>query len=153
MARKHKGGHGEGHGVDESWLLPYSDLMTLLLALFIVLFAASNIDSEKYEAIMEQFSAHFQMIGGASGPLVIGGAAGSLVIGEAAAPVIITPPGTLRKPDPRLSRLYNSINIYIGDNKIEDLLELTIEQEGVRLRLSSDAFFCIGHGRHDSQKR
>ena len=27
---------------DETWLIPYSDLLTLLLALFIVLFASSS---------------------------------------------------------------------------------------------------------------
>lgn len=33
-------------GVDESWLLPYADLLTLLLALFIVLFSMSEMDSK-----------------------------------------------------------------------------------------------------------
>jgi len=31
--------------IDESWLLPYADLLTLLVALFIVLFAMSEIDT------------------------------------------------------------------------------------------------------------
>jgi chemotaxis protein MotB len=32
---------------DEGWLLPYSDMMTLLLALFIVMFAMAKTDDEK----------------------------------------------------------------------------------------------------------
>ena len=32
---------------DETWLIPYSDLLTLLLALFIVLFASSSLDKNK----------------------------------------------------------------------------------------------------------
>lgn len=32
---------------DETWLIPYSDLLTLLLALFIVLFASSSLDKTK----------------------------------------------------------------------------------------------------------
>lgn len=39
----------------EAWLLPYSDLMTLLLAVFIVLFAVSKIDVEKAAQMSEQF--------------------------------------------------------------------------------------------------
>ena len=41
--RKKKQSH-----VDESWLLPYSDLLTLLVALFIVLFASSDVNVERY---------------------------------------------------------------------------------------------------------
>ncbi|QST02878.1 flagellar motor protein MotB (plasmid) [Pontibacillus sp. ALD_SL1] len=35
--------------VDESWLIPYADVLTLLLALFIVLFASSNVNEGKYK--------------------------------------------------------------------------------------------------------
>lgn len=38
-ARRKK--HDEEH-VDESWLLPYADMLTLLLALFIILFAIAK---------------------------------------------------------------------------------------------------------------
>lgn len=40
----------------EAWLLPYSDLMTLLLAVFIVLFAVSKIDAQKAQQISQEFS-------------------------------------------------------------------------------------------------
>ena len=40
MARKKKKKHEDEH-VDESWLVPYADILTLLLALFIVLYASS----------------------------------------------------------------------------------------------------------------
>ncbi len=54
MAHKKKKKHGEEEG-GEAWLLPYSDLMTLLLAVFIVLFAVSNIDQEKAEQLADAF--------------------------------------------------------------------------------------------------
>lgn len=50
--------HHEEH-MDETWLIPYADLLTLLLALFIILFAASQIDSEKYQRIMHSFNDAF----------------------------------------------------------------------------------------------
>ncbi len=46
--------------VDEAWLLPYADILTLLLALFIVLFAASEVDSQKFEAISSSFNSELQ---------------------------------------------------------------------------------------------
>ena len=46
--------------VDESWLIPYADILTLLLALFIVLFAASEVDSKKFQAISDSFNTELQ---------------------------------------------------------------------------------------------
>lgn len=44
---------------DETWLVPYSDLLTLLLALFIVLFASSSIDKNKMAQIQYALAAAF----------------------------------------------------------------------------------------------
>ncbi|ABO48902.1 OmpA/MotB domain protein [Desulforamulus reducens MI-1] len=52
---KHREQHEEH--IDESWLIPYADLLTLLLALFIVLFASSTIDNQKFNAMKESLNA------------------------------------------------------------------------------------------------
>ncbi|XID91860.1 flagellar motor protein MotB [Paenibacillaceae bacterium WGS1546] len=57
MSRK-RPEHHEEHA-DESWLLPYSDLMTLLLALFIVLYAASAANTAKFEEMSRAFKSAF----------------------------------------------------------------------------------------------
>ena len=62
MARKkHAAPHEEHEG--EPWLLPYSDLMTLLLALFIALFAMSQTDQMKMSELSQAFSSAFNMGG------------------------------------------------------------------------------------------
>ncbi len=38
------------------WLMPYSDMVTLLLAFFVLFFAISQVDQVKFEMIMEYFS-------------------------------------------------------------------------------------------------
>lgn len=43
------------------WLLTYSDLITLLMVLFIMLYAASNMDKEKYKQISTSFKAAFNI--------------------------------------------------------------------------------------------
>ncbi|MFB9277548.1 flagellar motor protein MotB [Cohnella cellulosilytica] len=53
MSKKRHEPHEEH--ADESWLLPYSDLMTLLLALFIVLYAASSANTSKFEELSKAF--------------------------------------------------------------------------------------------------
>lgn len=57
MSRKRHEPHEEH--ADESWLLPYSDLMTLLLALFIVLYAASAANTSKFEEMSRAFKTAF----------------------------------------------------------------------------------------------
>jgi len=60
MARHKKHPPHEEHA-DESWLVPYADLLTLLLALFIVLFATATPDESKYEEVIQ---ALYQAFGG-----------------------------------------------------------------------------------------
>ena len=50
----------------ERWLLTYADLITLLLALFILLFAISNVDKEKYDELSASLSSS---MGGGAGVL------------------------------------------------------------------------------------
>ncbi|AFQ44666.1 flagellar motor protein MotB [Desulfosporosinus meridiei] len=56
--KKHKKEHHEEH-IDETWLIPYADLLTLLLALFIILFASSQVDEKKYTQIMAGLNSAF----------------------------------------------------------------------------------------------
>jgi chemotaxis protein MotB len=41
---------------DQPWLLSYSDMVTLLLAFFVLFFAISQVDQVKFEMIMEYFN-------------------------------------------------------------------------------------------------
>jgi chemotaxis protein MotB len=55
LSRKHRHEEHEEH-VDESWLIPYADLLTLLLALFIVLYSMNSVDVKKFEEMSKAFS-------------------------------------------------------------------------------------------------
>lgn len=45
--------------MDESWLLPYADILTLLLALFIVLYSMSSVDAKKFQELSQAFNSVF----------------------------------------------------------------------------------------------
>jgi chemotaxis protein MotB len=58
--KKHKGGgHAEEHENTERWLLTYADMITLLMVLFIVLFAVSQVDQKKFAALKSGLAAGF----------------------------------------------------------------------------------------------
>jgi chemotaxis protein MotB len=63
-ARAHRrGAHGGGHeGGDERWLLTYADMITLLMALFMVLFSISSVNISKYQVLQHALQKAF--IGG-----------------------------------------------------------------------------------------
>lgn len=59
MVSKKTRRHEQEEHADESWLLPYADLLTLLLALFIVLYSMSAVDAKKFEEMSEAFNTTF----------------------------------------------------------------------------------------------
>ncbi|WP_409332251.1 flagellar motor protein MotB [Trujillonella humicola] len=66
--RRKKHPEHEEHENHERWLVSYADMMTLLLVLFVVLFAMSQVDKEKFAALAsglsEAFGAPIQAITG-----------------------------------------------------------------------------------------
>ena len=48
--------HRSSQKESESWLLSYSDMVTLLLAFFVLFFSISQVDQDKFERIMEYFT-------------------------------------------------------------------------------------------------
>jgi|SRR5579859_5656791 len=57
--RKRGGGHEEEHESHERWLITYADMLTLLMVLFIVLFAMSQVDQKKFAALADGLKAGF----------------------------------------------------------------------------------------------
>lgn len=65
--------HHEEHENAERWLLTYADLITLLLGLFVILYASSQVDAKKFQEMMSAFG---KLFGGGSG--VMTGSPGAL---------------------------------------------------------------------------
>jgi len=69
MARKHK---HEEHLNAEAWAIPYGDLVTLLLALFVVMYAMSSVNEGKYRVLSESLTEAFHGTPKSSKPIQIG---------------------------------------------------------------------------------
>ena len=57
MARKHK---HEEHVNHEAWAIPYGDLVTLLLAFFVVMYAISSVNEGKFRVLSDSLLAAFR---------------------------------------------------------------------------------------------
>ena len=59
MPRRKRAHVESPHDNDERWLLTYSDLITLLFVLFVVMYAISTTDIRKFVALAQSVSAAF----------------------------------------------------------------------------------------------
>ncbi|MBO9523554.1 MAG: flagellar motor protein MotB [Nocardioidaceae bacterium] len=57
--RKRREDHSDEHPNHERWLVTYADMVTLLMVLFIVMFAMSQVDQKKFNALKEGLAAGF----------------------------------------------------------------------------------------------
>jgi len=69
MSRKHK---HEDHVNHEAWAIPYGDLVTLLLALFVVMYAISSVNEGKFRAASASLSEAFKGVPRTAVPVQIG---------------------------------------------------------------------------------
>ncbi|NGP45894.1 flagellar motor protein MotB [Bacillaceae bacterium SIJ1] len=131
----------ESNHVDESWLIPYADLMTLLLALFIVLFSSSSIDAQKFQHMSEVFSDVFT---------------GGTEMMEYSAAFPNTTTLTGKDPEGRsegasaseleeLGALKEKIDQYIGEQGLTGSFQTSLSEEGLLLKIEDSILFESGH--------
>ncbi|MCL1918813.1 MAG: OmpA family protein [Peptococcaceae bacterium] len=128
---KHKKVHEEEHA-DETWLVPYADILTLLLALFIVLFASSQIDQEKFEAMANALG------------LAIGGIS---VFEESPRPETEeTNPSEseYQMEQDELLLTKRQMDAYIEANGLENQLTTELSEDGLMIRIKETVLFPPG---------
>ncbi len=127
--------------MDESWLVPYADVLTLLLALFIVLFAMSKIDQEKFDKVAESLKG------------ILGGGMGVLD-GQISVQPLPTPPQIDGRDDSsgmeandygtesaQLNNLKSNIDGFIAENKLNAQIQTKITDEGLVIQIRDGLLF------------
>ncbi len=151
MARKKHHEHHEEH-IDESWLIPYADILTLLLALFIVLFSSAKLDAEKFEQIKSSFGSAFGV--GTGNNAIMPSISSNGVIGEVAMTTLRPPtddidPGDLKqqlyvRETVQLLEIRKALDVYIQENHLDGYLNTIMTGEGLMLRIRDSALFPSG---------
>lgn len=147
MARKKRTEPHEEHA-DETWLVPYSDILTLLLALFIVLFASSQVDQKK----LEQMSASFGVAFGGSSPVLQNSQAAPRIQEELSPPQKPSPAvnsQVLNEKDQaafesvQLAEVKRQLDGYIAQNHLSGI-EAVMTDQGLVVRIKDSALFSSG---------
>lgn len=127
MARERKQEESSG-GAD--WITTYSDLVTLLLCFFVLLFAMAEVDSQKFQAVMQSFQ-------GGMGVMPGGGTIeeqGPTSDGE----------DPMVTEEIELSGLKVAIDEYSESEGLSDILITQIDERGLTVRMIDTAFFDSG---------
>jgi len=161
MPKRHK--RSEDEAFNESWLIPYADILTLLLALFIVLFASSTIDTTRFKAMMDSFN--LVLTGGHSlmdvGTIVpVGEELGLTRISGNRSGLSAEIAGSgkntkedrlaaelerrIREETAQLEQLKQSLDAYIAENELTSQLSTELNNMQLVLRISDNALFASG---------
>lgn len=146
MRRRKKKHHHEEH-MDESWLIPYADLLTLLLALFIVLFASSSVDAQKFQAMSQAFN---QIFTGGSGVMDYPTPVPESDLGDhkkkdEQKPLTVDEVEEAKKKDRKeLEDLQKKVNNYIAANELQKQFATELTSEGLLLTIRDNVLFQSG---------
>lgn len=130
MARKKRGGDGGGGG-GYSYMDTYGDLVTLLLCFFVLMFAFSNVDSEKWQELVMALSS-----GGAN---------------VVAQPLDPGPPNledtsldSGSQTEEEFSELYQQIKQYVEEKGLETQINVEKSDHSIRISFIDEIFFVSG---------
>jgi len=157
MSKRGKKHHHEEH-VDESWLIPYADLLTLLLALFIVLFSMSSVDAKKFQAMAEVFNAEFTSGTGIfefPSPIPEEGATAPDEQKNDSEEIAEVESGTVQTEEEKkklaqqaeqleLQAIQTKVNDFIAEKGLKDKLETQLTGEGLLVSIRDNVLFESG---------
>lgn len=135
----------------DRWMITYADLITLLLIFFVVMYAMSSPNTEKYKLVSDSLQSTFQ-----SGDSIL--EVGSGLTGTQDTERHKNPPAdsmgeneplserelAFRKQEEELTEFMNIIEQYVKDNELENDIFISDEPQGIAITLSDRFLFDPG---------
>lgn len=174
MRQRSRRSRKSGGDAKDRWMITYADLITLLLIFFVIMYAMSRLDTEKYKNVTESLQVTFS--NGASASILDGGSGitGSEEPNVAAHPVPSAAPDTSKAPDSakqgqeqsqgdkngsqplsarelafrkqeqELANFLQLIEQYVKDNHLENQIFVADKPQGIAITLSDQFLFDTG---------
>lgn len=117
----------ESSGGAPEWLTTYSDMVTLLLCFFVLLFSFSEVDAEKFRSIMSSFQGGTGVLEGGTN--------------------LNFPPNPLQEEldvESELDHLVDDLEEYIESLGLGERISVEIEERGIVVRFMDNIFFDSG---------
>jgi len=134
LARRRRKTEEEGA---PAWMTTYSDLMTLVLVFFVLLFSFSSMDRVKFQ----RFLASYQGMG------ILSGGVSSIVETEPAPedyPQIDYPEANALAQAREMMATYQTVKDFLAQNGLEAVVEVRYEERGIALDIKEGILFDSG---------
>jgi chemotaxis protein MotB len=138
-SRTHRKPHGHAsaeHHVDERWMASYMDMVTVLMCMFLVLFAMSSVDAGKFQKLKDSLASGF-----------------GVVTSQKVDPGTLDNPATAKPGEPtlavqalaelnRLEKLKKAINAAEAKIGLQNDVTYDIDARGLTVHLASSTYFA-----------
>lgn len=118
----------------QEWLGTYSDMVTLLLTFFILLYTFASVDEKKFKSISTAFHT---MLTGQSGDSM-------LQFNDKTGQAPIVGEEKPKDLEDKLNNMYSQIKNYIEENNIDATVEKKSDKRGIVLRIKDNVLFELG---------
>ena len=162
MSGRRRRAHAE-HQHHEAWAIPYGDLLTLLLAFFVVMYSISSVNEGKYRVVADAMSDAFGGPPKSSKPVQLGEHAARDDRGDAMMFVqrsVVAPLGAeqgkdrppqsrnpaldLRRDESNLDLMENQLTRALGSRILGGEVSVRRTEEGLEVALNTDILFSSG---------
>ncbi len=134
----------EAGGLPE-WMATYGDLVTLLLCFFVLLFAMSSVDENKYTAVAESFNSNITFIqgGGATG---VNNMLGSGInnLPKVDKSINDSKSEQQKKESEELNKMASDFKTYFAENNVADDVTVDVTDEYVKITFGDGILFDSG---------
>ncbi|MBA3876295.1 MAG: hypothetical protein C0498_05055 [Anaerolinea sp.] len=144
--RRRASDHGEFHA-DERWLITYADMITLLLAVFIVLYALSDQNVRKFTAFAQSVAAAF------STEVFQGTEAITVTSGQQSAPSTDTFDAGSGVLSTDLRTVEATVRDFAVENGVGGQVSVDRVPEGIAIRISDALLFSSGRASLDARSK
>jgi chemotaxis protein MotB len=143
----------EPHVNHERWLVSYADFITLLFAVFVVLYAMGQSDKKKVEEVMKSIQESFGMANaGATAPKINVIASQQITVIPSLKPEVKTNPierphsgqGKSRADEKDFRQIKSTIEAYLVRQGAQHKVSLEISRRGLIVSLKEAGFFASG---------
>lgn len=131
----------EKKSISQEWLTTYSDMMTLILCFFVLLYSFSLVDAAKFKQLAQSMSNAF---GGSSSVITEGGNIGPVPIAENPG-ISVTQNDGDTVGDKETQRMFEEVNNYIDENDLNANVTIKKDTRGVLIELQDNILFDSGN--------
>ncbi len=136
MSRRRKAAAHVNH---ERWMVSFADFMTLLFALFVVLFAISSVDQDKLKVVSESMESAFGVMDSSGSTILNGSPEKSSVVAPVVTEINVSP--LTKEQKKMLKRLEKMAE---GNQNLAAAFNLRQEARGIVIQLQDTRLFASG---------